>query len=283
MRALHRGGLALMLWAAFGALAASSAEEPAQLPKPDQPKPAAPEPKPVVMDEGAKKAIENWEKLAYHPGRAGVKKAKCAIKATLVSPIYPKPVDGDGKYAWDIDKKDSQASLEWDAEALGVLLRQHGWSAQLLSEKYDPDYFRRSLAGAQLTAKTEGERTLIKVEGPSASGCKEIGFDKNGVLDATTVEAPAGEGKTVTLRLQLTYELEDGKYFCKKQHSVMELAGATPEEKKVLETDYQFTYGKAGDFRVWRKAEMKASISGKPLGSSTLEFSDYKFNADAEK
>ncbi|MBI3828822.1 MAG: hypothetical protein HY291_04855 [Planctomycetes bacterium] len=257
------------------------AEEPAPKPKEDEPK-AAP-PKPAEMDEGAKKALENWEKLAYHPGREGVKKAKCGIKATLVSPVYPKPVDGEGKYAWDIDKKDSQASLEWDAEALGVLLRQHGWSAQMLSENYDPDYFQRSLAGSKLTAKAEGERTLIKLEGASASGCKELGFDKNGVMDAMTIEAPAGEGQTVTLRLQLTYEQEDGKYFCKKQHSVMELEGATPEEKKVLETDLQFTYGKVGDFKVWNKAEMKATISGKPLGSSTLEFHDYKFNADAEK
>jgi len=253
--------------------------EDAAPPKEEKPAPKEekPAPKPVELDDGAKQTLEKWEKLSYHLGREGITKAQCAIKATLVNPSFPKPVSGTATYKWDVANKDQQAALAWDSEAIGALLRTHGWSAQSLSDGYDPEYLRRSLAGAKLTAKVDGERTILNVEGESASSYREIGFNKAGVLDAITLELPGREGAKLISRIQFTYEQQDGKYLCTEQKSVIDLPG-----QGAIETLMRFTHGKAGNYHVCVKAGMQAKLGDRPLGHSELEFSEHKFNADVK-
>lgn len=266
--------LAILCLLASGLCAEDAAPPKEEKPAPKEEKPA---PKPVELDDGAKQALDKWDKLAYHLGREGITKAQYAIKATLVNPSYPKPISGTATYTWDAGNKDQQASLAWESEAIGALLRTHGWSAQSLSDVYDPEYLRRALAGAKLAAKADGERTILKVEGESASGYRELGFNKEGVLDAVTLELPGRDGIKLVSRIQFAYEQQGGKYLCTEQKSVLELPG-----RGAIETLMRFTHGKSGNYHVRLKAGMQAKLDGQPLGHSELEFSEYKFNADVK-
>lgn len=265
-------------WSMVGLIVVASvcAEEPAP-PKLDPPK-EAPASKPAEMDEGAKKAFDSWEKLAYHLGRQGINKVSCKLHATLMSPTYPKPVGGDGLYTWDAARKDEQATLAWDNDAIGALLRIHGWSAQVLSDLYDTTYQRKSLEGAKLTTKEVGGVTVVKVEGDSPSGYREIDFDKNGLLTAVTLEVPSKEGEKLTQRTQFGYEKAGEQYMLTEQTSVLDLPGQGSIEMKS-----KFTFEKQGERFIRTKAGVQATMNDKPLGHSEITFSEYKFNDDAGK
>ena len=251
----------------------SNGEEAAAEP-PKNPAAKAPA-KPVEMDEAARSLLDAWEKKLYQPGRAGVKKATCSIQATVQHPKFPKPLQATGQFRWDAGAAES-GRLAWDHEVAGALLMEQGWNAQNLSEPYDPEHFRKSLAGAKLSARADGERTVLAVAGPTAAGFKEFVFDGAGLLAESVMAVPGRGGAAGEIRFKHAYRKEGEQYLFLGWSYTFE-----PPGQGKLESTVKITQAQVGAYWVWSKVEESVSLDGKVIGSTLLEFSAQRFNAEA--
>lgn len=266
-----KGLLFLMMVAVMPQL--SNGEEAVAEPAKDPP--AKVTAKLVEMDEAARKILDAWEKKLYQPGRAGVKQAAVSIQATVQHPKFPKPLQATGQFRWDARAAES-GRLAWDNEVAGALLMEQGWNAQNLSEPFDPEHFRKSLAGAKLIARTDDEKTVLTVAGPTAGGFKEFVFDREGLLAESVMAVPGPGGAEGELRFKNVYRKEGEQYLFAGWNYTFEPLG-----QGKLESTVKITQAQVGAYWVWSKVEESVSLDGKVIGSTLLEFSGQRFNAEA--
>jgi len=221
-------------------------------------------PKGAQIDEVSKKLLDNWDKSTYHLGRRGVKTASCKVKFKMSQMGQETTVD---------------LSYKWDGEKGQIVCDDAMWAARLtqggFQERFDgefkPDTLADQLGTAKCTAKATETGHIITVEGKTKAGFKSFTFDADGVLKQLVVDT-MGQMGPQKMTMQLTFTQVDGKYLLTGQNGEM----STQMGAMGLVT--KFTYTQVGDYQVKSKQATNVSMGGTPMGSHTMEFTDWKLN-----
>jgi hypothetical protein len=193
-----RGALFGVVFAVF-----ACAEEPQD--------PALPE-----MDDLARKTIEAWDAKEYHLGRAGVKRATCAVDVTLpsylgVARTFKGAFLWDGVQAgtrWPDDGLDDEAwgEADWGGEADRGDLGLSDWCD---SWRVDPWWKGQRFRKAKMRGR-RGDDGGVTVEFTASDEPHVLSFDADGVL--TKAEWGTGQWKRTQ---ELVYERCGDKYLLK--------------------------------------------------------------------
>ncbi|MHC4135601.1 MAG: hypothetical protein ACYS0K_11515 [Planctomycetota bacterium] len=228
------------------------------------------QPKGPQMDEISKRLLENWDKSTYHLGRLGVKKASCKVKFKMSR--MGQETTFNLTYKWDGEK----GEIEWDNPQMGAMFSEGG----RFQERFDSDFKRETLPAqfgtAKCTAKATEEGHVVTVDGKTKAGFKSLTFDKDGVLTQLVMETPGQMGGMQKIAMKLTYTKVDGKYLLESQNGEME--GGMGKMGLVI----KFTYAKVGDYQVKQRQVTNVSMGGTPMGSHTMEYTDWKLSDDVD-
>jgi len=221
-------------------------------------------PKSPQIDEMSKKLLENWDKSTYHLGRRGVKTASCKVKFNMSQMGQETTVN---------------LTYKWDGEKGHVVCDDAMWAARLtqggFQERFDAEFKRDTLVDQLGTAKCTAKATetghIITVEGKTKAGFKSFTFDTDGVLKQLVVET-TGQMGPQKMTMKLTFTQVDGKYLLAGQKGEM----STQMGAMGLVT--KFTYTQVGDYQVKSKQVTNVSMGGTPMGSHTMDFTEWKLN-----
>jgi len=176
----------------------------------------AADPRLPEMDDLARRTMAEWDAKEYHLGRAGVKRATCAVDVTLPSYLgVGRTVKGafrwDGVQAstrWPDDGLDDEAwgETDWGGEADRGDLGLSDWCE---TWRIDPWWKGQRFRKAKMRGR-RGDEGGVVVEFTNSDEPHVLSFDADGIL--TKAEWGAGEGKRTQT---FVYERCGDKYLLK--------------------------------------------------------------------
>jgi hypothetical protein len=245
--------------------------------------PAGEPPKPVVyvppvMDEISAKLLEAWEKKVNNPGRLGLKKIAFTVNVKFSDATTTKPYETSGTFKWTHDEGGQKTTAGWKNKVLGDVLGELGWPIKAFVSNFDPDSLKRSLSGTKLTAKSDGENTIVSISGKNEDNIKQFTFNKDGALVSTLSEILSADNKPLDAYVKTTV---------KQEGNVCLETGWTysyndPKQGMCIST-VTIKHEKIGGFYLWSSVEEKMTRGGKPFGNIQMDFTGYKINDEVDK
>jgi len=149
-------------------------------------------------------------------------------------------------------------------------------------DQFDSDFDRKAqmalLRETKLTAKKKDDgRILVTVDGKTTEGIKSFLFGTNGLIEEMTMSRDLGMGTKQDLTMHMQYRKEGEKHLQTGESFEVEMGGMGK-----LSVERVTTYEQVKGFYLRKKLESKTSMGGKSMGSSTLEFTDWKLNEEVK-
>jgi len=228
-------------------------------------------------DDATRKLFADWQAKLHHAGRAGIKNARCKLKGSVAYGQMEEPLEIKGKFSWDAAASEP-AKLEWSPDKTTARLTRMGWDAARFAQSFDPNDFERKLAGGKLSAHTEGDETIVSVEGPTAEGFRRFVFDKQGVLQLIYMEQPGKDEQTVKIEVRMAFKTEGEKLVTTGWASIAEVPFKGTVESLVRVENKKVK----GQF-LWSKVEELVRVEGNPIAGFRVELYDWELNGASTK